>query len=197
MESNDIKSQIERARLFETLPGQKMPDTRPIDSLGKGAEKEALARSMAIAPESGKAAEGRIREGVEKGVREKMAGVMESRESARMEREEAKESQKMGAVREGMIGAARTAEVSQETEATEAAEMEESEEPSMREQQEQVPNRVDQAGKATARPRLAQKRPPVEQSTAPSAGALKTTLKTLALPLGSGVAAGLMTWWLT
>ncbi|MBI5421961.1 hypothetical protein HZA44_02405 [Candidatus Peregrinibacteria bacterium] len=194
MDTNDIKSQIERARLFETLPGQKKDETRTIDSMGKGAEKEALARSMAIAPESGKAAEGRIREGVEKGVREKMAGVMGGRESARMEREEARESQKMETVREGMIGASRAAEASKEAE---ESEMEESEEPSMREQQEQVPNRVDQEGKATQRPRLAQKRAPVEQETTPSSGALKTTLKTLALPLGSGIAAGLMTWWLT
>lgn len=191
MEKNDIKSQLEKAKLFETLPGQKGAEAMTTDERTERAETEMRGQataSMAISPESLKKAEGQIQEEVEKGVREKMAGVMEKRETSRKGTENAREAEQMGTMREGMI---RTSRAAEETKGAE-----ESEGPSMREQQSQVPRRVDQAGKATQRPRLAQGRASTDQAGEAATKAATSVFKILALPLGSGIAAGFIAWWL-
>ena len=188
MDNEDIKSQIEKARLTESLTAKTVVESSAAELVARQSGTEMRVREsvpLSMTPESQKKAEGQIRAGVEEGIKKQLAGVMGERGRTQAHEASANEESRMGGLREGMVQNTRRVEESEEGE-----EGEEGEEPSMRESQSQVPKRIGQQGETVQRPRLAQSRMP---SSPAQAIAKKGMSKALKYALITGGTTGLTT----
>jgi hypothetical protein len=175
MDTNDIRSQIEKAKLPAFGADMSVvPEVVVGNEVAQSMESESLIRKkIPLAPteESLKKADADIRKGVEKGIRKEMIPLIASQEAGR-------------GVRQG------TGESGQrEIERMEAATTPIS--PlSTRQAQQQVPKRVDQRGKAVQRPRLTEGRQPASTTQSTKKGMSKALKWALIAGGSTGLATG-------
>ncbi len=162
MENDDLKSQLEKARL--PAFGSEMsvvPETVLGAEVSQSMENESLVRkSVPLSPteDSLRKADANIRKGLKKGLEKEMIPAFASQEAQRTVRGDAGRSER------------------RETERMETATAAISE-LSTRQAQEQVVNRVDQQGRTVQRPRLAQPRPPASPAQAIAKKGMSKALK--------------------
>jgi hypothetical protein len=175
MENDDIRSQLEKAKLPAFGANTSVvPEVVVGTEVSQSMENESLIqKNIPLAPteSSLRKADTDIRKGVEKGVRKEMVPLIASQEAGRI-------------VSQGAGGSGQREIERIETAATPLSPL------STRQAQQQVPKRVDQRGRAVQRPRLDQGRQPASPTQRPKKGMSKALKFGLIAGGASGIATG-------